>query len=135
MIVVDASAAIEDGLGTARGQRVAEMLKGADGSAVPAHFEADAYGGLRRLYLHHDISSAELEVAARYLVAFPAQRYPLAPLMQIVVRLRDSVSAQDAFYVALAMTLRAPLLTLDRRLARAMPEGSVALLIDGPVRA
>ena len=46
-------------------------------------------------------------------------RHPHGPLLPRMWALRDSLSAYDAAYVALAEALGATLLTLDARLARA----------------
>jgi predicted nucleic acid-binding protein len=51
-------------------------------------------------------------------------RYPHDPLLPRVWELRTSVTAYDAVYLALAEVLEAPLLTLDRRLARVRGRGA-----------
>src|SRR5437762_2528893 len=66
-------------------------------------------------YLLHEIRRAALED----LVALPLSRYPHDFLMSRVWDLRANMSAYDAVYVALAEALDAPLLTRDRRLAKA----------------
>ncbi|HEX9637375.1 MAG TPA: type II toxin-antitoxin system VapC family toxin, partial [Acidobacteriota bacterium] len=45
--------------------------------------------------------------------------FPYAPFADRIWELRGSVTIYDAWYVALAEALRAPLATLDRKLARA----------------
>ena len=45
--------------------------------------------------------------------------FPYAPFASRVWELRDNVSPYDAWYVALAESLQADLVTLDRRLTRA----------------
>ncbi|HEU4807624.1 MAG TPA: type II toxin-antitoxin system VapC family toxin, partial [Homoserinimonas sp.] len=47
------------------------------------------------------------------------RRHPAAATMQRTWDLRDNLSAYDAAYVALAEAMDAPLLTADRRMARA----------------
>ncbi len=47
------------------------------------------------------------------------ERHPARPLLRAMWRHRHDISAYDASYVALAQSLGAPLLTCDRRLARA----------------
>jgi predicted nucleic acid-binding protein len=44
--------------------------------------------------------------------------YPFAPLAVRIWEMRDDVRCYDAWYVALAELLDAPVVTLDRRLAR-----------------
>jgi predicted nucleic acid-binding protein len=58
-------------------------------------------------------------VAVSDLVALDMVRLPARPLLERVVELRNTVSAYDAVYVALAELLDATLLTADRRLAAA----------------
>jgi predicted nucleic acid-binding protein len=45
-------------------------------------------------------------------------RYPTWPFLERMWALRENLSAFDAAYVALAEALDAPLITMDRRLAR-----------------
>jgi predicted nucleic acid-binding protein len=49
----------------------------------------------------------------------PIERYPHTLLLPRIWDLRDNFSAYDGGYVALAEVLQAPLLTSDRRLAKA----------------
>lgn len=46
-------------------------------------------------------------------------RHPHTALLSRVWSLRHNLSAYDALYIALAESLEAPLVTLDRRLAKA----------------
>ena len=48
---------------------------------------------------------------------FPIARYEHEPLLSRIWELRDSLTAYDAAYVALAEGLRATLLTRDKKLA------------------
>lgn len=52
------------------------------------------------------------------LASWPGERWPHRPLLHRAWELRDGVRGYDALYVALAEAAGAPLLTLDRRLAR-----------------
>lgn len=58
------------------------------------------------------------EVVVDYL-DLPLERHGHVALLGRVLELRENLTAYDAAYVALAERLRAPLLTADRRLARA----------------
>ena len=53
------------------------------------------------------------------LLDFPIQRYPHDILLPRVYELRDTLTAYDAVYVALAEALEAPLVTRDVKLAQA----------------
>ncbi|MGH9205136.1 MAG: type II toxin-antitoxin system VapC family toxin, partial [Acidimicrobiales bacterium] len=52
------------------------------------------------------------------LTDLPLVRYAHAHLVSRVWSLRESLTAYDAVYIALAEALEAPLLTTDRKLAR-----------------
>lgn len=86
---------------------------------VPAHFDAEVYGALRRLFRRKLVDRPRLDFITSRLIALAAQRVALAPLLPEVHRLADRLSAADAFYVALARARAAPLLTADAALARA----------------
>jgi predicted nucleic acid-binding protein len=53
------------------------------------------------------------------LMSIPLRRPPHHPLLPRIWALRDNLTPYDAAYVALAEAIGAPLLTADRRLARA----------------
>ncbi len=57
-----------------------------------------------------------------------ANLHPHEPLLATIWRLRDNLTASDAAYVALALALDAPLVTLDARLASA-PHGATVELV------
>ena len=70
------------------------------------------------------VASAELtadaaSLAHADLLALRIELFPYAPFASRVWELRDNVTCYDAWYVALAETLDAPLATLDVRLSRA----------------
>ena len=58
------------------------------------------------------------------LADMPIRRYPHDVLLPRVWDLRHNLTAYDAAYVALAEALDAPLVTRDRRLARAAGHGA-----------
>ena len=86
---------------------------------VPAHFEADAYAGLRHMFNRGEVSRAVVATAVARVVQLPGERVALAPLLPAAYRLFDRIGAHDSFYVVLSLVRHVPLLTSDRALARA----------------
>jgi predicted nucleic acid-binding protein len=60
----------------------------------------------------------------------PMERYTHAPLLPRMWELQGNLNAYDAASVALAEALRAPLLTADRRLAKAPGIRASVELVD-----
>lgn len=87
--------------------------------AAPAHVFVEVSSVLRRASLAGELSGDVAALAHREVVQLPLVTYPFEPLAQRVWELHRSVTPYDAAYVALAEALDAPLITLDRRLARA----------------
>ena len=65
------------------------------------------------------IASADASAGLSDLLELRVDLYPFEPFAERVWELRDTVSAYDAWYIALAEARGAPLATLDSRLARA----------------
>ena len=119
MTVVDASAVIEALLRTPLGERCAERLLRPDDPLFAPHLlDVEVMQVLRRYARRGDLRDARGREALRDLVDFPLTRWPHEPLLERIWELRDSLSAYDAAYVALAEALDAPLVTCDARLAR-----------------
>ncbi|MFX0537629.1 type II toxin-antitoxin system VapC family toxin [Ornithinimicrobium sp. Y1847] len=55
----------------------------------------------------------------------PLRRYPMHPYLQRALSLRENLTAYDAFYVALAESLEARLLTDDHTFTGAPGHGAV----------
>ncbi len=87
--------------------------------AAPQMVLAEASNALRRMELTGHLPSFEAALAHRDLLTLEIDLYPFAPLADRVWELRHNLTIYDAWYVALAETASRPLLTLDRRLARA----------------
>src|SRR5438477_454590 len=79
-------------------------------------------------YLRGEIRADRAEAALSDLAATPLRRHPVAPLAWRAWQLRDTHSAFDAAYLALAEVLDLPLGTTDSRLARS--HGHAARVID-----
>ena len=87
--------------------------------AAPELALVEATNLLRRLELSGWATRLEATAACRDLLRLNIERYPFAPFAERVWELRANLTAYDAWYVALAETLGWPLITLDRRIARA----------------
>lgn len=92
----------------------------ADGAIVAPHLVlVEATNILRRLERARALTGLEAAAAQRDLVAFDMLLVPFEPFAERVWQLRRNVTSYDAWYVAVAEALDAPLATLDRRLSRA----------------
>jgi predicted nucleic acid-binding protein len=74
---------------------------------------------LRRAAAHGGLDERRAELARTDLREIPIRRYTHVPFLERVWALRQDVTVYDAVYVALAETLRCPLLSADVRLAGA----------------
>ena len=86
---------------------------------APDLVRVETTSALRRLVLGGRLEPVAAELALEDLLRLPLELYGFEPLARRVWELHPAVSTYDACYVALAEVLDAPLLTLDRRLARA----------------
>ena len=130
MIVVDASVLAnvvgDDGPDGKRARR--EFHAGGD-VAVPDLVDVETVAVLRKRWLRKTISAVRFAAAIDDLEDLAIDRYPTLRFMRRAYQLRDTVTAYDATYVALAETLGCPLLTGDHRLSRARgPRCPVRLL-------
>ncbi|HVX20410.1 MAG TPA: type II toxin-antitoxin system VapC family toxin [Acidimicrobiales bacterium] len=115
MIVLDASAALSALLNDGPARQVA----GDDQLHAPHLIDAEVVNGLRRLAAARTVPVAAARAALRTWPRLAVTRYPLVGLLDRVWELRDTVSAYDAAYVALAESLDCVLVTADARLSRA----------------
>ena len=86
---------------------------------APHLVDVEVANGLRRAVATGLIGTDRALDALVDLDAMPIVRYPHGELLGRAWELRDKLSVYDAVYVTLAELLGAPLLTCDRRLARA----------------
>ncbi len=125
MIVLDASAAIELLLVTARGSAVRERIARPEESLHAPHLlDVEVAQVLRRYQLSGALANDRARQALRDLADLDISRYPHDVLLPRVWELRRAVTAYDAVYLALAEALDAALLTFDRRLASAAGHGA-----------
>jgi predicted nucleic acid-binding protein len=112
------------------GRRAAEIHTrlASEGHAwhAPHLIEVEVCHVLRRLYLSRQMTDLRGQQALRDLSALGLSLHEHSPLLPRAWALRANLSAYDAMYVALAEGLRAPLLTLDAKLAKTT--GHVAIV-------
>lgn len=120
-LVVDASvvvATLTDR--STAGRWAAEVLSaGARGVAAPHLMPVEVASALRRAELAGFVSGDAASLAHGDLLELAVTLHPYVPYAERAWQLRANVTAYDAWYVALAEALGAPLATLDARLARA----------------
>jgi predicted nucleic acid-binding protein len=97
---------------------VANRLAGAELFA-PTLLPFECANIIRRHELAGSIAAGEAAQAHADLVELPIELWPYEVLADRVWQLRSNLTSYDAAYVALAETVGAPLVTLDRRLQRA----------------
>lgn len=120
MIVVDASALVDLLLDqTGRSDWVAEHVASDGDLHAPHLIDVEVVSAARRLVHYRRIGAKSGAFALLDLAALSLTRYPHSGLLDRMWRLRDSLTASDAAYVALAEALDVPLITTDERLARA----------------
>lgn len=119
MIVADASALLELLLQTKRAEAVASRAFAAGETIHAPHLlDIEVAQALRRLARIGELSDTRATQAVEYFHHFIIERHSHTQLLPRIWQLRDSASAYDAAYLALAEALDAPLLTCDGKLAR-----------------
>lgn len=115
--VLDASALIAYITGTLTvRQRLYDILH-SKVLVAPKNLPVEATSALRALERSGDLSSNEVTLARSNAMKFQAELYPFNPLADRIWELRHNLTVYDAWYVALAEALNAPLVTTDIRLA------------------
>jgi predicted nucleic acid-binding protein len=118
VVVVDASTLLEMLLNRPRAEDVRDRLRDANVNA-PHLVDVEVLHVLRCYALSGDIDEVRAHKAMLDHAELPIERHPHDPLLRLVWKLRENFTAYEATYVALAVVLRAPLITSDVRLARA----------------
>ena len=115
MVVIDASVLVDALLvaGPARERLANDILQ------APELIDAELLSVLRRLVLADKLPEGHALQALATAERLGLRRHPSRCLWPRAWELRTNLSAYDAFYVALAERLDAPLLTADARLSRA----------------
>jgi predicted nucleic acid-binding protein len=133
LIVIDASALLEILLRTNRAERLMERaFSSSERLHSPHLIDVEVTQALRRLAQHGDVTIARAAQALDDLASVPLERHAHQLLLPRIWQLRDSLSAYDGAYVALAEALDAPVLTCDAKLARAHGYRAHVELIERP---
>jgi predicted nucleic acid-binding protein len=99
---------------------VRDKLREANWSVRAPHLiDVEVLGVVRDRVLRGRISAVDGLERVRRMMEFPILRYPHTALLERAWQLHPAVTAGDAVFVALAEALELPLVTTDRRLARA----------------
>lgn len=128
MIVVDASALTDLLADTTRADAVAHQLTHAESMAAPELLVVEVTSALWRLVRHERLPAARADAAVRQLIRMPVALVDHRTLAVHAWGKRKAVRIADAYYLACAELLGVPLLTTDRRLARA-PHRGVAVTV------
>ena len=119
MLVVDTSAVVAALVGRPPDRRLVDRL-GHDGDLHAPHLlDVELLHALRRLVRTGQLTQERAADARADFAELAVVRYGHQPLADRVWHLRDSLTAYDATFVALAEALEVPLVTCDARLARA----------------
>jgi predicted nucleic acid-binding protein len=120
LIVIDASALLEILLRTDRADQLMQRaFQGSEQMHAPQLLDIEITQVLRRLVRQKEITAARAEQALQDLSDLLLERHDHQTLIPRIWQHRDSLSAYDGAYVALAEALAAPLLTCDAKLAGA----------------
>lgn len=126
MIVVDSSVVV-DALGVAEGTAGLRARLATEELHAPSLIDFEVVSALRGLTRAGQITAPRAEDLLTDFEDLPIQRWPLVDVLRRrTFALRESLSAYDASYVALAEALDCSLLTRDARLARS--SGHVAAI-------
>jgi len=120
VIILDASAAVDLLVEESDpGTWVAERVAREENVGAPHLIDLEVMSSLRRLLLQQEIPLARARDAITGLAELGIIRYPIMDLLERIWQLRERLTPYDAAYVVLSETLGVPLVTTDRRLARA----------------
>ena len=125
-VVVDASVVVEFLIDLGQAEAASRLFAGTvDTDAelelwAPDLINVEVASAIRKLVLRRRLPPDAGGRAIGRALRLPIRVAASAPLIPDVWRLRGSLTAYDACYVALARRLRSPFVTADRRLARTL---------------
>jgi predicted nucleic acid-binding protein len=130
MAVMDASIVVEILLRTSVGLNAYDRAATESaGMHAPHLLDIEVAHALRRLAQAHQVSQQDAGLAMDALPQLQLERHAHLLLLPRIWELRDSLSAYDASYVALAEILDTPLLTCDAKLSRAHGHNAEIVLL------
>lgn len=118
-LVVDASVVVAALVDSGEDGTWAEALLVREDLVAPHLMPVEAANILRRSVASGQITAETAAVAHADLLDLRVGLFPYEPFGPRVWQLRETVTAYDGWYIAVAESLEVPLATLDRRLARA----------------
>jgi predicted nucleic acid-binding protein len=131
LIVIDASAVLELVLRTEKGKKVeARVLVSEESLHAPHLIDVEVTQALRRLVQLKEIKAERAKQALDDHAALNIKRADHVDMLERLWELRQSITAYDATYVALAEVLDAPLITCDSKLARSHGHRATVELIE-----
>ncbi len=119
-------------LGSQRGEAVAEAVREAGAESrlhAPDLMDVEVAQVFRRHAAGNVLPEGRAAAALELLQRLPVTRHPSRILLPRIWALRGNLTAYDSAYIALAEALETPLLTCDRRLARAPGHGAVVTTV------
>ena len=119
MLIVDAGVVVAALIDGGREGSWAEELLSEGKLAAPHQMPVEVANILRRAVASGQLSADAASVAHADLLDLTVDLFPYSPFAERVWELRHNLTCYDAWYVALAELLDAPLATLDLRLSRA----------------
>ncbi|WP_308467000.1 type II toxin-antitoxin system VapC family toxin [Rathayibacter soli] len=122
MLLVDASAVVDVITDSPNSAAVLDRIRGQD-LIAPEIVDVEVCSAMARLERANLVTSAETDRALALYRELPLHRVAHYDLMNFAWQLRHSVRVADAFYVACALAVDAPILTLDQRMIRSAPQG------------
>jgi predicted nucleic acid-binding protein len=117
-VVVDASVVAAGLVDTGADGEWAEEVLASDSLAAPHLLPVEVSNVLRRAVLARELSDDLASLAHADLLDLRVDLFAYEPFAERVWALHHAMSAYDAWYVAIAEQLDAPLATLDVRLSR-----------------
>ena len=115
-VVVDASVVVAALIDSGPNGAWAEKVIESGALYGPELVRVESTNILRRLERAKEIITPEANAAYDDLMLLEIDLFPFEPFANRVWELRHTVTSYDAWYVAIAETLRLPLATLDQRL-------------------